>query len=593
MVQERNSEAIRLAIKHYWQQVLIDWRMAFPALVLPGIGNILGFYVPPLIVAKILVTFSHNARPSAGTLLPYVIWFTVVWLTGEIVWRVAMFCLVRAEVRGMKRLYIQAMDFLFAKDQSFFNDNFAGSLTKKTIGYGRRYEDVMDTMTFSVVSSIIPLLFAGVVLWFYSPWLVAALLILLIISAVVVIPLIKRRQRLVTVRETASNVMAGNVADTISNMSTIRAFASENHEAERHRKNVEDYMQKAQKSWDYNTFRIDTVLSPLYVLTNTVGLIIALALSTNGSLNIAAVFVSFNYFSQISGVVWKFNQVYRNLESGITDAAQFTELLLEPALVTNVASPAIFKPLKGAIQFKNVSFQYSDNSGRHLFRNLNLDIKAGEKVALVGHSGGGKTTVTMLLLRFMDISGGEILIDGQNIAHIKQRELRSQIAYVPQDPTLFHRTLADNVRYGQQDASDEDVRKVAKMAHADGFIKELAQGYETLVGERGIKLSGGQRQRVVIARAMLKNAPILVLDEATSALDSESEKLIQDALWKLMESHTSIVIAHRLSTVQHMDRIVVLDDGKVIEDGSHQELLSQNGVYAKLWGHQSGGFLED
>jgi ATP-binding cassette subfamily B protein len=193
----------------------------------------------------------------------------------------------------------------------------------------------------------------------------------------------------------------------------------------------------------------------------------------------------------------------------------------------------------------------------------------------------------------MDISGGEILIDGQNIAHIKQRELRSQIAYVPQDPALFHRTLADNVRYGRQNASDEDVKRVAKMAHADGFIKELSHGYDTPVGERGVKLSGGQRQRIAIARAMLKNAPILVLDEATSALDSESEKLIQDALWQLMENRTSIVIAHRLSTIQHMDRIIVLDEGKVIEDGNHQELLAQKGIYAKLWAHQSGGFLED
>jgi ATP-binding cassette subfamily B protein len=593
MVQERNVEATKLAIRHYWQQVLKDWRIAFPALILPGIGNIFVFYVPPLIIAKILVTYSHNTHPSAGTLLPYVLWFTIIWSAGEVIWRISEYLLVKVEVNGVKRLYAQAMEFLFAKDQAFFNDNFAGSLTKRVIGYGRHYTDVMDTIFYSVTSSLIPVIFAAVVLWHYSPWLVVSLFSLLTLTASVIAPLIKRRQKLVSLREASSNVMAGNVADAMTNMATVRAFAKEKYELNRHNANVNTYMERTRHTWNYHILKIDVATSPLYVLTNVVGLIIALSLSSNGSLDIAAIFISFNYFAQISGIVWKFNQVYRNLESSVTDAAQFTELLLEPPCVNDTAEPADFKSVKGAIQFKNVSFRYSDSSGQHLFSNLNLDIKEGEKVALVGHSGGGKTTVTMLLLRFMDISGGEILIDGQNIAHIKQRELRSQISYVPQDPALFHRTLADNVRYGRQDATDEEVKSVAKMAHANEFIKELSHGYETLVGERGVKLSGGQRQRIAIARAMLKNAPILVLDEATSALDSESEKLIQDALWKLMESRTSIVIAHRLSTIQHMDRIVVLDDGKVIEDGSHQELLAQKGVYAKLWGHQSGGFLED
>jgi ATP-binding cassette subfamily B protein len=193
----------------------------------------------------------------------------------------------------------------------------------------------------------------------------------------------------------------------------------------------------------------------------------------------------------------------------------------------------------------------------------------------------------------MDIDDGQILIDGQDIAKIKQDDLRSAIAYVPQEPAMFHRSLEDNIRYGKLDASDEDVRSAAKAAHADEFIQRLAQGYDTLVGERGVKLSGGQRQRIAIARAMLKNAPILILDEATSALDSESEKLIQDALWKLMQNRTALVIAHRLSTIQKMDRIVVLDQGEIVEQGSHKELLSTKGIYAKLWAHQSGGFLED
>lgn len=416
---------------------------------------------------------------------------------------------------------------------------------------------------------------------------------MLLVAASLAVPLIRRRQKLVSLREVASNVMAGNVADTISNMTTVRSFAREKQETTRHEDRVADYMGKTLKAWDYNTLRIEMVLSPLYVLTNMVGLVIALALSANGQLNIAAIFVSFNYFAQISGIMWKFNQIYRNLESAITDAGQFTELLLDPPAVNDQPAAEVFKPLKGEVEFKNVTFQYSDSAGRHLFRGLNLKFNAGEKVALVGRSGGGKTTITMLLLRFMDVDGGEILIDGQNIAHVRQRQLRSAIAYVPQDTSLFHRSLADNIRYGRQSASDAEVIKTAKLAHAHKFIKDLPKGYDTLVGERGIKLSGGQRQRIAIARAILKDAPILVLDEATSALDSESEKLIQKALWQLMEDRTSVVIAHRLSTIQRMDRIVVLEEGKIAEEGSHKELLARESIYAKLWAHQSGGFLEE
>jgi ATP-binding cassette subfamily B protein len=241
--------------------------------------------------------------------------------------------------------------------------------------------------------------------------------------------------------------------------------------------------------------------------------------------------------------------------------------------------------------FKDVTFGH--DADKPLFKNLNLRIQSGEKIGLVGPSGGGKTTLTTLLLRFMDIQDGTISVDGQDISKVTQNDLRSRIAYVPQEPLLFHRSLRENIRYGQLDASDEMVEAVSKMANAHEFIDTLSDKYETLVGERGTKLSGGQRQRVAIARAMIKNAPILVLDEATSALDSESEELIQDALWRLMEGRTAIVIAHRLSTIQKMDRILVLKNGAIVEESSHRDLIRQGGVYADLWNRQSGGFIEE
>ncbi|MDQ3106203.1 MAG: ATP-binding cassette domain-containing protein, partial [Actinomycetota bacterium] len=243
-----------------------------------------------------------------------------------------------------------------------------------------------------------------------------------------------------------------------------------------------------------------------------------------------------------------------------------------------------------SVRFEGVQFRYP-NTGARLFDGLDLDVADGEKIGLVGRSGGGKTTITKLLLRLMDIEGGRILVGGQDIAHLPQAALRGLISSVPQDPVMFHRSLRDNIAFGRLDATDDEIRHAAEAAHAAEFIDELPEGYETLVGERGIKLSGGQRQRIAIARAIVRNAPILVLDEATSALDSESEGLIQLALHNLMERSTSLVIAHRLSTVQQMDRLVVLDHGRVVEQGTHTQLVAQGGTYAGLWARQSGGFL--
>jgi ATP-binding cassette subfamily B protein len=274
----------------------------------------------------------------------------------------------------------------------------------------------------------------------------------------------------------------------------------------------------------------------------------------------------------------------------LTDAAQFTELLLEPPAVADAARAEMFTPRDYSVEMRDISFRYSPEQPL-LFDRFTLRVEPGSKVGLVGRSGGGKTTLTRLLLRFADVERGEILIGGQTIDRVPQSALRTAIGYVPQDPSMFHRTIADNIRFGRPGATDADVRRAARMAHAAEFIEALPAGYQTLVGERGVKLSGGQRQRVAIARAILKDAPILLLDEATSALDSESEALIQEALWTLMSGRTAIVIAHRLSTVRRMDRLVVLESGRIVEHGSHEALLERDGIYASLWAHQSGGFL--
>lgn len=589
---ERQSRAMRLAIRLYWRELKRKKLYALLGTLPPAIGTAFIFYVPPLIISKILGRFNTGA-PTLSDLQPYIIAFALIWAAGEGLWRVGLQYAAKAQFYSLMFLYNEALERLAEKDIKFFHDNFAGSLSKKALGYAKRYEQVFDTIDFELLPSILPLPFVGFILWQFSPWLIVVLIGMLVLTMSTLMPLIKRRQKLVAAREVAGNVMAGHLADIVANMDAVKAFAHEDYERQKYAQHVHDFMIKSKKTWDYHNMRINMVASPYYVLTNLAGLILAIYASRHTGLQIQAVFLTFSYYASATRVMFDFNHIYRNLESAMSEVAEFTELLLDEPRLNDAPNAVDFTATKGAIEFRDVSFRYHDSKADHLFQNLNLQIKSGEKVALVGHSGGGKTTITKLLLRFMDITGGQILIDGQDIATTTQAALRQGIAYVPQEPIMFHRSLADNIRYGRLDATDADIKQVAKLAHATEFIQNLPDKYETLVGERGVKLSGGQRQRIAIARAMIKDAPILVLDEATSALDSESEKLIQSALWELMKGRTAIVIAHRLSTIQKMDRIIVLDNGQIAEQGTHQQLLQSKGIYANLWGHQSGGFLED
>jgi ATP-binding cassette, subfamily B, bacterial len=587
---KRLNQAVWLVLRRYGRQVRRRPLISVPALVLPGIGDVLVFYAPPLVVARLLGTVSREDALTIGMFAPYVLTFTALWFAGEIVWRGAEALIARAEISGIQSLYVEAMDELLAKDIAFFHDNFAGSLTKRTLGYARRFEDVFDVLAFQVIAKILPLGFVTVVLWRYSPLLIVVLLGMLSITMALVVPRIRHRRQLVDEREAASNVLAGHVADSIANAEAVRAFARERDEAAIHAANVRAFGKKTLRSWDYQNFRVNTITAPMYVLTNTLGLVVALHLTLGSAARLETVFLTFSYFATATRVMWEFNRIYRNLEGALTDAAQFADLLLDPPLVQDVGSPVPFAPRDHSIEVRDISFRHSP-AQRLLFDRFSLDVPAGTKLGLVGRSGGGKTTITRLLLRFKDVERGQILVGGQSIAEISQSSLREVIAYVPQDPAMFHRTIVDNIRFARPEATDEEVRRAAALAHAAEFVEALPDGYHTLVGERGIKLSGGQRQRIAIARAILKDAPILVLDEATSSLDSESEALIQDALWTLMAGRTAIVIAHRLSTVRRMDSLVVLDAGRIVEQGSHESLLALGGIYASLWSHQSGGFL--
>ncbi|SUA75364.1 Putative multidrug export ATP-binding/permease protein SAV1866 [Nocardia otitidiscaviarum] len=584
------APAVRLVLRYYFRELARRPRFALPALFAPALGNICQLYIAPLVVAWLIARIAATGDASFDTVAPYLLGVAGLLLASEVCWRIGIHCLNRADALGIESLYIQAMDRLLAQDAAFFHDNFAGSLTKRSLSFATRFEQFVDTLVFEIFAALVPLLFASVILWRYDPRLVFVLIGLIVTTGLIITPLVKRRQRLVDAREESIARVSGHVADSLSNMQTVRAFAAEPQEAAEHRRRVTEQRRKTLISWDYANLRIDTVVAPMFVLTNVLGLLVALRL-VGGKAGVEVVLVAFTYFWNATGIMFQFNQIYRRLESSLTEAAQFTELLLREPEVLDPVDPQPLRPKDFSVRFDKVDFTYP--GARPLFQGLELEVPAGTRLGLVGRSGGGKTTITQLLLRMTDIQGGAIRIGGQDISTITQAELRGLIAYVPQEPAMFHRTLRENIRFARPEATDEEIMRAAKAAHVTEFADSLPDGMNTLVGERGVKLSGGQRQRVALARAILRDAPILLLDEATSALDSESELLVQQALWELMAGRTALVVAHRLSTVASMDQLVVLDRGRVVEQGTHAELLRADGAYAKLWQHQSGGFLAD
>ena len=587
---DRRRAAFRLALRSYLRELASHGLLAVGALTLPALGNICLFYLPPLVVAGMVTDLAAGVTTGMTSA---VLLFLAAMLGGETLYRLGIHCLNRVDAYGIESLYVQGMDALLAKDSAFFHENFAGSLTKRVLSYASRFEGFVDTLAFNVAAKVLPLTFASVLLWQYDPMLVAVLLGSIAVTAVLVTPLIRRRQLIVDAREESSARVSGHVSDTLSNMDAVRAYASELREAAEHRRRVADNRVLALRSWDYSNLRIDTIVAPLAVLANVAGLMLAIGVATRpGGAGVAAVVVVFAYFLQAAGIMFEFNQTWRNLERTATEAAQFAELLLDEPSVVDAAEPEPLAPTSSAVRFDRVRFTHG---GAHspLFDGLDLVIGDGERVGLVGRSGGGKTTIVRLLLRLMDVQGGRILIGGQDVSKLSQSDLRSRIAYVPQDPVMFHRTLADNIAFGRPGATMAQVREAAAAAHVLDFVDGLPDGFDTLVGERGVKLSGGQRQRVAIARAILRDADVLLLDEATSALDSESEAHIQEALHQMMQGRTTIAVAHRLSTVAGMDRLIVLDRGRIVEQGSHTELLGAGGRYADLWSRQSGGFLKE
>jgi len=477
---------------------------------------------------------------------------------------------------------------------AFFQNDFAGRIATRVMQTGPAIRESLVSLLTAVWFIIIYGTSSLILLATADRWLAVPVLLWFAGYMVMLRIFVPRMRDKSKVMSEARSLLTGRIVDTYTNIVTVKLFARAKDEDAYVREAVDHHTDRFHESLRLNTlFGLTLAVLNAWLIAGTGAF--AIMLWRYGHVSVGTVAMALPMTMQIisaSGwVAWQVTSIFENI--GVVQEGMMT--IAQPHTLTDRADARTLDVARGALRFEDIRFGYGRESG--LIDGLTLDVRPGEKIGLVGRSGAGKSTLVNLLLRFFDLEGGRILIDGQDISAVSQESLRSQISMVTQDTTLLHRSIRDNIRYGRPGASDADIIAAAEMAHADEFIAELEdwrgrRGYDAHVGERGVKLSGGQRQRIAIARVILKNAPILVLDEATSALDSEVEAAIQSSLGTLMQGRTVIAIAHRLSTIAQMDRLVVLDRGRIVEQGSHDELLRRNGHYASLWRRQSGGFID-
>ncbi len=585
-----NAALTHQTLSSYWSAAAqFPWRLGV-ALIVPIITVLFARFVGPYVIS-LLLTQVQEGTVTWESGWPLVLAYGLSQFLGQVVgWRIALYAAWSFEVMAMKRLYQRVFDHLTRQSIGFHSDRFSGSLVSQTNKFTGAFEMFWDTVVWQVVPVITTVVAAVVIMAFILPWYSVFLVVMTLVFGGFVVFSARTMERLNVVEAQASTRMTGYLADVMSNISAVKAAGAEASENAGAR--------LAAGQWQAGSLHVmrsflgySSGFSTVIAIMNTGAVLAAVVASEQRLLSVAAVYLATTYTLTVTDQLWEITQVMRNYNRVMGDAHDMVEILaVAPAVADRTET--LFEPGPGSVEFNDVTFAHEGAGEEALFTGFSLAIAPGEKIGLVGHSGSGKTTLTRLLLRFSDVDSGSVRIDAQDLRDVAQSSFRRSIAYVAQEPLLFHRSIADNIGYGRPGATPEQIREAAVKASADEFIRKLPNGYQTMVGERGVKLSGGQRQRIAIARAVLKDASILVLDEATSALDSESELHIQAALAEAMRGRTTIVIAHRLSTVQAMDRIVVLSQGRIVEQGSHAQLLAANGVYAGLWTHQSGGFLE-
>ncbi len=572
----------------YWQQIR-KYKLSFfiGALSIPGASVLLDTVTPYYLSLAV----GALAQAGTGKLGDYLTIAGFAAAAGVALNLTGFQVILRHEAKVRKGLVLSSMERLLSKDADFFGNQRIGALTGKFIDFVNGHVAIQDLIILRTATFVINV-GLGIILIMQHSTALALIVLALIIVLILQVRISRYLRR--SLRSKRKELVAesnGLAADIITNYATVKTFAAEQQELKSLKQLHSAYQKVYVKDFMWTSIegsaRIAVMQAAQIVAIFIVG---DMLIHKQIEFGIAVFIIA--YLQRLASQLFTLGDILFGYDRVMLQAAPLTDILLEPVQIQDKSRQRLVVK-RGGIALNNVTYAYRDATTAKVLDNFDLKIPSGQKIGLVGHSGAGKTTVTRLLLRFDNVQSGSITVDDQDISSVTQKSLRQNIAYVPQEPMLFHRTLRENILYGKPGARESEVLHAIKQANAHEFIAKLPNGLDTIVGERGVKLSGGQRQRIAIARALLKDAPILILDEATSALDSESEALIQESLNRLMSGRTSLVVAHRLSTLRHMDRIIVMENGAITEDGTHAELLKLGGVYAKLWKRQSGGFIEE
>ena len=583
--------SFRRILYYLWPQMKRHW-VAFSLIFISyAVGIVFDNILKPLVFKQVIDLFSSGLGRDLilNQVMHLFLIICVILIIQNIGYRIGDFTTAGFESKVMKRLYDFTFERLLKHSYSFFSSNFSGSIIAKSRRFVNQFETLIDIVSFQIWFSFVTITSILVVLFLKLPVLAWAFLGWSVVYVFITSFFIKKKIVYDMEEASADSFVTARFSDAITNVFNIKIFSSNKIEENNFKLNTEDEENKRRRAWYFGNYQ-NVAQAGMMALLQIFVLFLDIHFWYEGKITLGMFVLVQTYMFSLFDVLWNLGRSFSRAMKAMTDMQEVVDIFDKPIDILDKVPPENLKIKEGHIVFENVSFAYKN--GNPVLKNFNLEIVPGERIGLVGHSGAGKSTITKLLLRFSDTQEGNIFIDGQDIKNITQNNLRSVVSYVPQESILFHRTIRENIAYGKPSATEEEIIDVAKKSFAHDFITKLPKGYETLVGERGIKLSGGERQRVAIARAMLKDSPIIVLDEATSSLESVSEEYIQKGFNQLMEGKTTIVVAHRLSTISKMDRIIVLENGEIAEMGTHKELLEKSGVYANLWNHQTGGFLE-
>ena len=557
------------------------------------VGNLSATIIAPIYYKKIIDEATSQVSTelfSFDSLRSLLILLGIVLLVSGIFRRLGSYMLSKFENNAANDVHTYSLKQVLGQSYYFFANNFIGTLSGKLNRLSKNFRSIVETVYFGFILLFFDIAFSLTVLFNEHLQLGFVFLVFLVIFIFFSFSFIKKQSYLNEIRAKKGSKRSGVLSDILTNILNIKIFSSQHYERKYYHESVLDLKKAQLDGWLFQD-KIRIYKNILFILFEVSVMGVALYLFSLQKISLGTLVLVQIYTTFIITNIWHLSRSLTSFVENISDTVDAIDVVTTQQDIVDTDTPEICEMNSGEVVFDQVEFAYPE--GDKVFKNFSLVIPAGQSVGIVGTSGSGKTTITKLLLRLFDTDSGDILIDSQSIKTVLQDDLRNVISYIPQESILFHRSIYDNISYGDVSASRSQIIDAAKSAHADEFIVNLKDEYDTTVGERGVKLSGGQRQRIAIARAMLKkDAPVLIMDEATSSLDSISEKYIQKSFEELSRNRTTIVIAHRLSTIQKMDRIIVMSKGEIIEDGPHDVLIKNKGHYAQLWSSQNNGFIE-